>query len=47
MRRIEMCICEGDEMIRVLIFFIGFFIGYYGRPYIDTVLSKIFAKKVA
>jgi len=28
-------------MIRVLIFFTGFFIGYYGRPCIDAAFAKI------
>jgi hypothetical protein len=34
-------------MIRVLIFFTGFFVGYYGRPYIDAIVERCFAKKVA
>lgn len=46
MKAYEMCSCEGDEMIRVLIFFTGFFIGYYGRPYIDACLFRM-SKKVA
>ena len=32
-------------MIRVLIFFTGFFIGYYGRPHFDKVLAKMTNKK--
>jgi hypothetical protein len=36
---------SGDEVIRVFIFFAGFFIGYYGRPYIDIVISRIFTVK--
>ena len=33
-------------MIRVLIFFSGFFIGYYGRPYFDACMARMFVKKV-
>jgi hypothetical protein len=32
-------------MIRVLIFFTGFFIGYYSRPYIDAMLAKVCIKR--
>jgi hypothetical protein len=39
-----MCDCEGNEMIRILIFFVGFFIGYYTRPCIDDILSEIFKR---